>query len=152
MIVTVWECNFFIPEANFLNEGEFPFSFEIARQARKAILLGISHVLFANQVMLNIQFFVADSPFVIDLKSSSSSCSVLVNGTEHSRNDLGINVVVLDPVTLNVEETESFDTGHFPDASIKLTEYLQSLPLMSMVFVVVRGEGNFFLTGAIFFW
>ena len=77
---------------------------------------------------------------------------MLVNGTEHSRNDLGINVVVLDPVTLNVEETESFDTGHFPDASIKLTEYLQSLPLMSMVFVVVRGEGNFFLTGAIFFW
>jgi hypothetical protein len=77
---------------------------------------------------------------------------VLVNGIEHSRNDLGINVVVFDPVTLNVEETESFDTGHYPDASIKLTEYIHSLPLMSMVFIVVRGEANFFLTGAIFFY
>ena len=76
---------------------------------------------------------------------------MLVNGIEHSRNDLGINVVVFDPVTLNVEETESFDTGHYPDASIKLTEYIHSLPLMSMVFIVVRGEANFFLTGAIFF-
>lgn len=95
-------------------------------------------------------FLFVDSPFVIDLKSSSSSsCSVLVNNIEHFRNDLGINVVVLDPITLNVEETESFDTGHFPDASIKLTEYIQSLPLTSMVFIVVRGEGNFFLTGDI---
>ncbi|CAB4015539.1 E3 ubiquitin- ligase RNF123, partial [Paramuricea clavata] len=89
----------------------------------------------------------SDSPFIVDLKSSSSSsCSVLVNGIEHSRNDLGINVVVFDPITLNVEETESFDTGHYPDASIKLTEYIHSLPLMSMVFIVVRGEANFFLT------
>ena len=96
-------------------------------------------------------FLLLDSPLVIDLKSStSSSCSVLVNNIEHSRNELGINVVVLDPITLNVEETESFDTGHFPDASIKLTEYIQSLPLTSMVFIVVRGEGNFFLTGNIF--
>lgn len=95
-------------------------------------------------------FTFADCPFVVDLRSSnSSSCAVLVNGAEHSRNDLGINVVVVDPVTLNVEETESFDTGHFPDASIKLAEYIHSLPLMSMLLVVVRGEGNFFLTGTV---
>ncbi|XP_028401066.1 uncharacterized protein LOC114524145 [Dendronephthya gigantea] len=88
-----------------------------------------------------------DSPLNVDLKSSSSaSCSVAVDGIEHCRNDLGINVVVLDPVTLNVEETESFDTGHFPDASIKLAEYIHSLPLLSIVFIVVRGEGNFFLS------
>ena len=72
---------------------------------------------------------------------------MLLNGIEHSRNDFGINVVVLDPVTLNIEETESFDTGHYPDASIKLTEYIKTLPLTSIVFMVVRGEGNFFLTG-----
>jgi hypothetical protein len=73
-----------------------------------------------------------------------------VNGVEYAPNELGVNVVVLHPVSLCVEETESFDTGHFPDAAIKLTEYIYSLPLMSIVFIVVRGEGNFFLTGLVY--
>lgn len=86
--------------------------------------------------------------FHVHLRSSGykSSCSAIVNGIEYSPNKLGINLIVVDPMTLTVVETEAFHTGHDTSASSKLTQFIKTLPVMSLVFAVVRGEANFFLT------
>ena len=56
-------------------------------------------------------------------------------------------MVIVDPSTLKVVKTATFDTGHDVFASSRLTHYINTLPMTSLVFAVVRGEANFFLKG-----
>ena len=73
--------------------------------------------------------------------------SICIDGKEHSPNKPGINVVVMDLMTFQVTEVASFDTGHDKEASEQLVEFIDMIPVGALVFLAVRGEANYFLTG-----
>lgn len=73
--------------------------------------------------------------------------SILINDKEHSPNKPGINIVVMDFMTFQVTEAVSFDTGHDKEASEQLVECIDMIPVGSLVFIAVRGEANYYMTG-----
>ena len=73
--------------------------------------------------------------------------SICIDGKEYSPNKPGINIVVMDLMTFQVTETASFDTGHDKEASEQLIECIDMIPVGSLVFIAVRGEANYYLSG-----
>lgn len=73
--------------------------------------------------------------------------SISINGKEHSPNKPGINIVVMDFMTFQVTEAVSFDTGHDKEASERLIECIDMIPVGTLVFLAVRGEANYYMTG-----
>ena len=73
--------------------------------------------------------------------------SISINGKEHSPNKPGINVVVMDFVTFQVTEAVSFDTGHDKEASEQLIECIDMIPVGTLVFIAVRGEATYYMSG-----
>lgn len=73
--------------------------------------------------------------------------SISINGKEHSPNKPGINVVVMDFMTFQVTEAVSFDTGHDKEASERLIECIDMIPVGTLVFIAVRGEATYYMTG-----
>lgn len=73
--------------------------------------------------------------------------SISINGKEHSPNKPGINIVVMDFMTFQVTEAVSFDTGHDKEASERLIEFIDMIPVGTLVFIAVRGEANYYMTG-----
>lgn len=72
--------------------------------------------------------------------------SISINGKEHSPNKPGINIVVMDFMTFQVTEAVSFDTGHDKEASERLIEFIDMIPVGTLVFIAVRGEANYYMT------
>ena len=87
----------------------------------------------------------------MNIKSSGyktgDQASICINGKEYSLNKPGINIVVMDLLTFQVTERASFDTGHDKEASEQLVECIDMIPVGSLVFMAVRGEANYFLSG-----
>ena len=73
--------------------------------------------------------------------------SISINGKEHCTNKPGINIVVMDFMTFQVTEAVSFDTGHDKEASEQLVECIGMIPVGTLVFIAVRGEANYYMTG-----
>ena len=87
----------------------------------------------------------------MNIKSSGyktgDQASICINGKEYSLNKPGINIVVMDLLTFQVTERASFDTGHDKEASEQLIECIDMIPVGSLVFMAVKGEANYFLSG-----
>ena len=77
--------------------------------------------------------------------------SIAINGKEHSPNKPGINIVVMDFMTFQVTEAVSFDTGHDKEASERLIECIDMIPVGTLVFIAVRGEANYYMSGELCF-
>ena len=106
-----------------------------------------------NIPFLNAFFFSfpIDTKIPVNIKSSGyktgDQASICINGKEYSLNKPGINIVVMDLLTFQVTERASFDTGHDKEASEQLIECIDMIPVGSLVFMAVRGEANYFLSG-----
>ena len=78
---------------------------------------------------------------------TGDEASISIDGKEFCPNKPGVNVVVMDLMTYQATEVSSFDTGHDKDASEQLVEFIDMVPVGALVFIAVRGEANYYLTG-----
>ena len=102
-----------------------------------------------NQLILI--FLLLETKIPVSIKSlgyKNGDCvSILINGKEHCPNKPGINIVVMDFMTFQVTEAAAFDTGHDKEASEQLVEFVDMIPVGTLVFIAVRGEANYYMTG-----
>ena len=119
--------------------------------------LGESYILFClmkmflgNGKKVN-QYCFSDTKIPVTIQAlgykNGDRVSISINGKEHSPNKPGINVVVMDFMTFQVTEAVSFDTGHDKEASERLIEFIDMIPVGTLVFIAVRGEANYYMTG-----
>lgn len=78
---------------------------------------------------------------------TGDEASICIDGKEFCPNKPGVNVVVMDLMTYQATDVSSFDTGHDKEASEQLVEFIDMVPVGALVFIAVRGEGNYYLTG-----
>jgi len=78
---------------------------------------------------------------------TGDEASICIDGKEFCPNKPGVNVVVMDLMTYQATEVSSFDTGHDKEASEQLVEFIDMVPVGALVFIAVRGEANYYLTG-----
>ena len=119
----------------------------------------LSHILFCVTMMflgngikvLNHSILFSDMKIPVMIQSlgykNGDRVSISINGKEHSPNKPGINIVVMDFMTFQVTEAVSFDTGHDKEASERLIEFIDMIPVGTLVFIAVRGEANYYMTG-----
>ena len=103
---------------------------------------------YKNYVLLCL---LLDTEIPVCIKSlgykNGDRVSILINGKEHCPNKPGINIVVMDFTTFNVTEAAAFDTGHDKEASDHFVEFVDMIPIGTLVFIAVRGEADYYMTG-----
>ena len=118
----------------------------------------LSHILFCvtmmflgNGIKVNHSILFSDMKIPVMIQflgyKNGDRVSISINGKEHSPNKPGINIVVMDFMTFQVTEAVSFDTGHDKEASERLIEFIDMIPVGTLVFIAVRGEANYYMTG-----
>ena len=92
-----------------------------------------------------------DTKIPVTIKSfgykNGDRASICIDGKEYSPNKPGVNVVVMDLMIFQVSATAAFDTGHDKEASDQLIEFMDMIPVCALVFIAVKGEANYYLSG-----
>jgi hypothetical protein len=95
--------------------------------------------------------YFTDKQVTVTLKAAcprhGDYASIIFDGNEYCANECGINICVLDFLTFKITDVLSYDTGHDRSAANKLVEGIASIPCGTLVFVAVKGEANYFMTG-----
>merc|ERR1719494_8937 len=78
----------------------------------------------------------------VDLKSSEKGSSIKVNGEDWSKDENGVNIVVVDFNSGEVEASENFDTEVDGGASRAMTNFIDSLSPGKVMLVSMRGNAG----------
>jgi len=71
-----------------------------------------------------------------------NDCAFYVKGVSTGTNNSGFNLVVIDPVTLNILDTLYFDTYSDEDASFNMAHYIAGLPEGTIVLFAVKNDAS----------
>ena len=86
-------------------------------------------------------YLLAKSVFV-ELSSTDTKASIRVNGKDHSKDDRGFNVVILDYTTGDVQASESFNTQSDGGSAKAMANFINSLKPATIVLVATRGNAD----------
>ena len=82
----------------------------------------------------------------VELSSTDTKATIRVNGKDHSKDDRGFNIVILDYATGEVLGSESFNTQSDGGSSKAMSNFINSLKPATIVLVATRGNADTDLT------
>ena len=87
---------------------------------------------------------------ILDAKSTGNKASIKINGEEFSKDEDGINIVVVDFNSGQIESSDVFDTTQDSGSAKALVNYLQSLGDKKIIIGATKGNVGQFMFNEVY--